>query len=84
MKMKAVFKAPDEISAITIQSLLIEEGFEARIQSYQIPMYPGVSGTMKPGWGEVQVLEEYFEEAKKIVDAYLEGLEEVEEGDPEE
>lgn len=80
MGIKAVFKAPDEFSAITIHSLLKEEGFEAMIQSYQIPMYPGVSGTIKPGWGEVRVLEEDFEEAKKIVDIYLESLEEEVEG----
>lgn len=81
--MKAVFIAPDEVAAITIHSLLKEEGFQAIIRSYQIPMVPGVSSTVKPGWGEVLVLEEDYAETKKIVDTYLESLEEKGGGDQE-
>jgi len=69
--MKSVYKAPDEFMAITIKSLLENEGIKVIVKSYQIAMYDNIAQVMKPCWGEVLVSDDDYEEAKSIVKDYL-------------
>jgi len=71
MVLKAVYKAPDEFSALTIKSLLESEGIEAEIKSYQIAAYDSVGMMQKPFWGEVIVLEKDYQKSLKIIEEYL-------------
>jgi len=66
-----VYKAPDEFMANTIKALLVNEGIDAVIKSYQIAMYDSIAMMMKPEWGEVLVRSENFEEARALVEGFL-------------
>jgi len=57
--------------AITIRSLLEEEGIKVFVKSYQISMYDNIAQVMKPCWGELLVADEEYELAKNIIDGYL-------------
>ncbi len=51
----SVYDAPDEPSAIHIQSLLVSAGIEARIRSAQVPWLDGVMSNVIGYWGQVLV-----------------------------
>jgi hypothetical protein len=85
MTTKAVYKAPDEFAALTIQSALEAEGITSEIRSFQMPMYDGIAMMQKPFWGEILVLEKDFDRGKRIVADFLstEGKTEIEEREEE-
>jgi hypothetical protein len=74
-RLVSVYKAPNELAAVTIRSLLEEQGYPALIRSFQVPMYDSIAMMMRPHWGEVLVPEEVAEEAHEIVNDYLQSLE---------
>lgn len=67
----AVFEAPDQLVAATIESMLLHEGINAVIRSRQMPMYDGLALMQNPVWGTVLVLEQDAERAANMVDEYL-------------
>ena len=69
--MKSVYKAPDEFMAITIRSLLENEGINVFVKSYQISMFDGIAQMMKPYWGELFVPDEDYEHSVDIIKGYL-------------
>lgn len=71
MKTKVLFKPENELLAMSIKSLLENEGICSIIHSYQIPAYDGIAQMMRPQWGEIQVAEEDYAEAKEILDIFL-------------
>jgi hypothetical protein len=71
---KAVYKAPDEISAITLQKVLESEGIRAWIQSIQIPWYDGIMKMVEGYWGKVMVFEDQEDEARRVIEDYLRTL----------
>ena len=69
--MKSVYEAPDEFMAITIRSLLENEGIKVLVKSYQISMFDGIAQAMKSIWGKLLVSDEDYERASSIVDDYI-------------
>ncbi|MCK4353412.1 DUF2007 domain-containing protein [candidate division WOR-3 bacterium] len=69
--MKSAYKAPDEFAAITIRSLLENEGMKVWVKSYQISMFDNIAQVMRPYWGEIFVADKDLEQAKSIVEDYL-------------
>lgn len=73
--MRSVYKAPDEFMAITIRSLLENEGMKVFVKSYQIAMYDNIAQMMRPWWGEIFVPDKDWGQAKSIVEDYLASFE---------
>ena len=71
MKTKVLFKPDNELLALSIKSLLENEGIYSIVHSYQIPAYDGIAQMMRPQWGEILVAEEDYAEAKELLDAFL-------------
>jgi hypothetical protein len=71
---KAVYKAPDEITAITLQKVLESEGIRAWTQSIQMPWYDGIMKMVEGYWGKVVVFEDQEEEAQRVIEDYLKAL----------
>jgi hypothetical protein len=74
--MKSVYEAPDEFMAITIRSLLENEGIEVLVKSYQISMFDGIAQVMKSVWGKLLVTDEDYERASSMVNEYLDSQDE--------
>ena len=68
---KAVYKAPDELAALTVQKVLEAEGIRAWIQSIQIPWYDGIMKMVEGYWGKVVVFEDEEEAAQRAIEDYL-------------
>jgi hypothetical protein len=70
----AVYKAPDEISAITVHKILESEGIPAWIQSIQIPWYDGIMKMVEGYWGKVIVFEDQEDSARRVIEEYFRDL----------
>ena len=75
MALKSLFKPENELMAMSVKSLLEAAGISAIIHSYQIPWYNGLAKMMRSAWGEVLVDEDDYDEAKEIVNKFLESEE---------
>jgi hypothetical protein len=53
--MKKVYVAPDEFMALSVKSLLDEEGILSDIRRYENVWLDGLPKLMHGGWGEVLV-----------------------------
>ena len=71
---RAVYKAPDELSAITLQKVLESEGIQAWIQSTQIPWYDGIMKMVEGYWGKVIVFEDQEIKARDTIEDFLKTL----------
>ena len=71
---RAVYKAPDELSAITLQKVLESEGIKAWIQSTQIPWYDGIMKMVEGYWGKVIVFEDQEAQARDTIEDFLKTL----------
>ena len=69
--MKKVYAAPDEFMALSVKSLLDEEGILSDIRRYENVWLDGLPKLMHGAWGEVLVAEDDFDDAKVLVDAFL-------------
>jgi hypothetical protein len=69
----SVFQAPDQFMAITVKSLLTDNGIGADIRSRQMPMYDGMAMMHNPVWGHVVVLDRDEERARLLIEAYTAG-----------
>jgi hypothetical protein len=67
----AVFDAPDQFVAATVEALLLHEGISAVVRSRQMPMYDGLALMQNPVWGAVLVLEQDAGRAARMIDEYL-------------
>jgi hypothetical protein len=74
LRTKAVYKAPDEISAITLQKVLESEGIRAWIQSIQVPWYDGIMKMVEGYWGKVMVFEDQEPDARRVMEEYFRSL----------
>jgi Putative prokaryotic signal transducing protein len=74
LRTKAVYKAPDEISAITLQKVLESEGIRAWIQSIQVPWYDGIMKMVEGYWGKVMVFEDQEADARRVMEEYFRSL----------
>jgi Putative prokaryotic signal transducing protein len=74
LRTMAVYKAPDEITAITLQKVLESEGIPAFIQSVQLPWYDGIMKMVEGYWGKVVVFEDQEEEARRVIEDYFRNL----------
>jgi|GEM_PF-943803 hypothetical protein len=74
LRTKAVYKAPDEISAITLQKVLESEGIRAWIQSIQVPWYDGIMKMVEGYWGKVMVFEDQEPNARRVMEEYFRSL----------
>lgn len=71
MKTKLLFKPDNELLALSIKSLLENEGIYSIVRSYQIPAYDGIAQMMRPKWGEILVAEDDYEKAKDLLGDFL-------------
>ena len=74
LKTLAVYKAPDELAAITLQKVLESEGIQAWIQSAQIPWYDGIMKMVEGYWGKVVVFEDQEAKARDTIESFLKTL----------
>ncbi len=74
LRMKVVYLAPDELTAITLEKVLEAEDVESWIQSIQVPYYDGLIGMVEGYWGRVLVLEDQETKARRIIEEYLRNL----------
>jgi len=74
MRYRPVYKAPDEWMALTMRDLLSSAGLDARILTGSEPWSEGVSRLAEGYWGKVVVLEVEVEDARRLIEEYLKGL----------
>jgi hypothetical protein len=74
LQSRAVYKAPDELSAVTLREVLESEGIRSWVQSIQVPWYDGIMQMVEGYWGKVMVFEDQETEARSVIDAYLKSL----------
>mgnify|MGYP001052507960 CR=1 FL=1 len=75
-KLVSIFKAKNELEAITIQSFLESQGINAAVRSRQIPMYDGIAKVWNPVWGNVLVMEKDSGIAAELISEYLDSCSE--------
>jgi len=75
-KLVSIFRANNELEAITIQSFLESQGINAAVRSRQIPMYDGIAKVWNPVWGNVLVMEKDSEIAAELISEYLDSCRE--------
>jgi hypothetical protein len=69
----SVYRAPDELLALSVRALLEAEGIRAEVRSAQMPWYDGIAKMMRPAWGDVVVLARDRDRSKRLVDEFLSG-----------
>lgn len=74
LRTRAVYKAPDELSAVTLQKVLEAEGIAAWIRSVQVPWRDGIMKMVEGYWGTVVVYEDEEEAAREAIEDYLKRL----------
>jgi hypothetical protein len=62
-----IYRAPDEQTALTVQSFLEAEGIETLVTSQQVPWYDGVLAMGQGYWGDVAVMEDDAESAARVI-----------------
>jgi hypothetical protein len=81
--MEAVYRAPNEDTAMIIRGILESEGIPVTLKSAQIPWYDGIMVMGEGYWGDVMVAPENAQRARDIVHAYEPGAPKQSGGDPE-
>ena len=74
LQTRAVYKAPDELAAITLQKVLESEGIPSWIQSVQVPWYDGIMKMVEGYWGKVVVFEDQEEAAREVIEDFMKSL----------
>ncbi len=74
MRYRAVYKAPDEYTAVTIKELLRSAGLSATMLPVAEPTDDGIDRLIEGYWGKVLVLESDIEDACRLIGDYLRGL----------
>jgi hypothetical protein len=74
LRTRAVYKAPDEFAALTLQKVLESEGIQAWIRSDQTPWVDGIMRMVEGYWGKVVVYEDQEESAQRIIENYFRSL----------
>jgi len=70
-------KVPDEVSGVMIKGILINNGIDAILKVAKIPWYNGIASTWSTHyWGIILVPEDQLGKSKKILDEYLESIDE--------
>lgn len=67
----ALYRAPDESSAIHVTAMLRSAGITARIRSAQIPAFDGAFAMAVGFWGTVLVPREEYLRARELLDLFL-------------
>jgi len=68
------YLAPDEFTAITLQTILEGQGIKAMIKRFETTWLDGLPKIMKGGWGEVLVDEHDIVDAKKYIEEFLQDI----------
>jgi hypothetical protein len=74
MRFRAVYKAPDEWTAVTIKELLQAAGHSVQVICVHEPWHDHISRMVEGYWGKVLVLESEADSARKLIEDYLRGL----------
>jgi len=76
LEWKTLARVPNELVADMVKGVLDAAELDVIIHSFAIPAFDGIVGSIyEEHWGEVLVLEEDFDEAKKIIEEYIDSLE---------
>ncbi len=75
MSLKVVFKPSSEIEAEYVRKMLEYNGIYCIVKSFQIPWFDGISKVMRPEWGSIEVREEDYDKAKRLIEEFLKDLE---------
>jgi len=67
----SIYKVPDEVTGVTLKSLLEEQGIKAILRSSQIPWLDNIMTKALGYWGEILVKEEDRDKAKNIIKDFL-------------
>jgi hypothetical protein len=67
----SVYKAPNEFMAKTIASLLESNGIQVLTKSFQVPHLDSLVTYIVGDWGEILVREAQEEEARDLIDGFL-------------
>jgi len=72
---KTLARVPNEMVGNMVKGILENAGLEVILRSFTIPGYDGIVGSWyEEHWGEILVMESDFEEAKKIIEEYIDSL----------
>ena len=74
LRTRAVYKAPDEFAALTLQKVLESEGVQAWVRSDQTPWSDGIAKMVEGYWGTVVVYEDQETSAQRIIEEYFRSL----------
>lgn len=65
-----VFRAPDEVTANIVRSLLVGEDIPALVQSRMVPWMNGVMKMGEGYWGDVLVPRDKAAASRELIEAY--------------
>jgi hypothetical protein len=69
-------KVQDEVSGVMMKGILVNNGINAILKAAKIPWYDGIASTWSTYyWGIILVPKEDVERSRKILNEYLESLE---------
>jgi hypothetical protein len=74
LRLKPVYKAPDEWTAMTVRDLLRSAGIAAQVLHVQEPWQDTISRMVEGYWGKVLVFEGDAETARRLIEEYLRDL----------
>ena len=74
LRRSVVYRAPDDVAAITIRKVLEAEGIEAWVESSPTHGLDALAGTGDGFWGMVRVYEDQEADAVRSIERYLVSL----------
>lgn len=74
---KTLAHIPNELVGDMVKGVLEGEGFDVILHSFAIPAFDGIVGSWyEEHWGEILVPESDFEDAKQVIEEYIDSLSE--------
>ncbi len=73
LRRRTVFKAPDEMAAVTVKRVLEADGIESWVEPNPIMSFDS-GGSLDGYWGRVQVYEDQEPPALRAIEVYLTSL----------
>jgi membrane protein YqaA with SNARE-associated domain len=70
-EMVEIYKIPDEITGMALNSFLVDAGIEASIQPMEASFYGGALNVMLGYWGKLLVPRDEETKARKLLETFI-------------
>ncbi len=70
-EMVEIYKIPDEITAMALNSFMVDAGIEAHVQCMDASFYGGALNVMLGYWGKLLVPRDSETKARKLLEAFV-------------